>query len=1045
MLLRNDLKYLFSQPIIWLCSIFSPLFAFTLSSGLAIEEGNTLKQFSLHLLSIQMIQLTVLVGVIAPVTFLRDQIHNMDEIISTTPITSKYRSLLRVGSLLICLLIISMMSSLVIWLYQCQVHGFDWQAVNHLFFNSFFLLIPNCYLLIVIAFWICDRFQSALVSYTTFGMIWVGYLFFASITGNPILAGSGIVSESLYQMSLWFDPFAYTAFIAGFAEPHHWELIINRLVIIVLTTVIYIWAMRTTKKNINKPVQIREPVLNSIVHYRSVVPRGNDWFMLGTLYQLSLAYILKQPITSLILFLWSVVVFNSVASSFEYAEAMSIVSPTSIDAINHYAFDMHILFGCLLLALWSWQVSCYAKRFNMAELIAALPVKTVTLLYSQLLVVATLAIIFSVMSFIGTSLAEWFSGSEYQPSQHIYILALMLLPLILVAWVAVCIFNICSSLVAGLFVIVILLLKFTPVMTFFGLTHTFWSLAWTPLQAPNEFWGYRASLNNYWPYMRVWLIAVFSFVAVSQIFNHRGVGVGRRQIKVKDTWVLVPIFLSLSLFVQLHINLVSEKPLTNSHKRESFKANYEKTFVDWKHKKQPIISHIDANVDFYPHKQFAHFELTYTLTNPHSVDIKHVLVGRAGFYKWANIKIAGARRVRFYPTLNQAVYEFERAIKPNEIRQLSSRFEVRQAKLWPAVGHHILTPEFNYIRSVPMLPTIGYQANYELIDINLRKQYGLLDRNVSLPSKQFASEKNRPDRYDHITMSSTVSTAVGYHVVTQGKQIALQRENDREIFKFEAASAFNNLPAWLSIPYSPVIEQFGDVKLQVFAKQKTLLQSPNSIVIHLQAMKDTLTWFKDNVVAYKAKQLSLVAAPKFGGTGFALPQIILIENKVGFRASPSIDAGFDQRYRRAVHETAHQWFGHDIGNSVNEDSAFLVESMAKYIELVMIEKRFGKAAMNSLIEYETRRYEQALRVDISAKQSLVDSTKSYDQYSKATIIFAKLRDRVGDEIIIKALKSVWENYAFPNRPATSMDLIRALQLQVNTQDKALINQFFLEP
>ncbi len=146
-----------------------------------------------------------------------------------------------------------------------------------------------------------------------------------------------------------------------------------------------------------------------------------------------------------------------------------------------------------------------------------------------------------------------------------------------------------------------------------------------------------------------------------------------------------------------------------------------------------------------------------------------------------------------------------------------------------------------------------------------------------------------------------------------------------------------------------------------------------------------------------------------------------------------------------MHETAHQWFGHDIGNSVNEDSAFLVESMAKYIELVMIEKRFGKAAMNSLIEYETRRYEQALRVDISAKQSLVDSTKSYDQYSKATIIFAKLRDRVGDEIIIKALKSVWENYAFPNRPATSMDLIRALQLQVNTQDKALINQFFLEP
>lgn len=88
--------------------------------------------------------------------------------------------------------------------------------------------------------------------------------------------------------------------------------------------------------------------------------------------------------------------------------------------------------------------------------------------------------------------------------------------------------------------------------------------------------------------------------------------------------------------------------------------------------------------------------------------------------------------------------------------------------------------------------------------------------------------------------------------------------------------------------------------------------------------------------------LHIVAAPKFGGTGYALPEIILIGNKVGFRASPSFDAGFDQRYRRAVHETAHQWFGHDIGNSVPDDSAFLVESMAKYIELVMIEKRYGQ-------------------------------------------------------------------------------------------------------
>lgn len=145
-----------------------------------------------------------------------------------------------------------------------------------------------------------------------------------------------------------------------------------------------------------------------------------------------------------------------------------------------------------------------------------------------------------------------------------------------------------------------------------------------------------------------------------------------------------------------------------------------------------------------------------------------------------------------------------------------------------------------------------------------------------------------------------------------------------------------------------------------------------------------------------------------------------------------------------MHKTAHQWFGHDIGNSVPADSAFLVESMAKYIELVIIEKRYGKAAMNSLVDYETKRYQQALRMDITAKMALIDTTKSYDQYSKATIVFAKLRAEIGDEAITRALKSVWQEYAYPNRPATAMDFIRALNKEVAAQHKELITELFLD-
>ncbi|MEH6394331.1 M1 family aminopeptidase [Pseudoalteromonas sp.] len=1051
MLLINELRYITRQPLLWLCFLVAPLFAYTLSAGLAVEGSDAINQLKLHLVALQMMQLALLTGALAPTFFLRDQIHNMHELVAATPMTFRKRAWLRLSALVMCAFAIAFISMLVVVVTQLLSNGFDWHIINLLFVNGLFMLFPNACLLSVIALWFCQKFSSALVSYVVFAVLWVGYLLLASVTGNPILAGSSIISETSYQLFIWLDPFAYTAIISSFSEPQGWIIAVNRVLILLLTSLIYFSAVASNQSNsFNKPVKNAvsklQPVTVADASYRPAAAKSHGLAIFITFYKVAFFNVLKHPITWIVLLAWPVIVFNSVASSAAYAEPLSVINATtSIDAISHYAFDMQILFGCLLMVLWSWQVSCYARRFNMAELIAVTPVKTTTILSSQLLILTTLVIIFSTMSFVGASLAQWFNGSQYQAYDHVYVLCLTALPLMLIAWVTVCVFNLCRSiLIAALVVFVMLLLKFTPVMTYLGLTHTFWSLAWTPLQPPNEFWQYRASLNSYWPYISVWLVACISFILLSCAFNHRGAGLGRRAVKRKDAWLIMPVLLSIGLFVQLHMRLVDEKPLTNSHKREAFKANYEKTFADWQHKLQPQVSHIDAKIDFYPHQQFAKFDLTYTLNNPHARAIKQILVGRAGFYKWAKVKIAGATQIAFYSDLNQAVYEFAVAIKPHETRQLTTQFEVHQAKLWPAGGHQIITPEFSYIRAVPVLPAIGYQINYELTDTSLRAQYGLQPKVRPLASALLTKGQNRPEHYERITMSSTVSTAAGYQIVTQGKQLTHQLEQGREIFKFKTLSAINNLPAWLSVPFTAEIKKYDGVNLQVFAKNQDVLERADAIAVNLQAISDTLDWFKNNIVAYKAKQLSLVAAAPFGSTGYALPQIILIEDKVGFRARPSDDAGFDQRYRRAVHETAHQWFGHDIGNSVPADSAFLVESMAKYIELVIIEKRYGKAAMNALVDYETKRYKQESRMDITAKMALIDSTKSYDQYSKATIVFAKLRAEIGDEAIISALKSVWQEYAYPNRPATAMDFIQALKQQVEAQHIALINTLFLD-
>jgi aminopeptidase N len=258
------------------------------------------------------------------------------------------------------------------------------------------------------------------------------------------------------------------------------------------------------------------------------------------------------------------------------------------------------------------------------------------------------------------------------------------------------------------------------------------------------------------------------------------------------------------------------------------------------------------------------------------------------------------------------------------------------------------------------------------------------------------------------------------------------------------------------VPFDAISMEQGHVKLQVFTPNKG-----EAAELNLKAMADTIDWFATNITPYRAKQLTLVDVPWVGSTGYATPQVMLIHDNVGFRARPSIGAGFDQRYRRAVHETAHQWFGHDIGNGVNNDRAFLIESMAKYIELVLLEKHYGKTAVDGLIAYEKTRYQQRTLTDIGKSVALIDATQGYDQYSRATLVFAKLRETVGDKVIISALKALWQAHGYPNSPANSMDFVRSLKREViasgvnregnskNDSEKnkilALIDALFLKP
>ena len=130
MLIINELKCLFRQPIVWVCLLIAPSFAFSLSSGLATSNVDPLQQYQLHLVSLHMMQLALLVGALSPAIFLRDHLFHMDEIIAVASVSSKQKNYIRIVGFVSLLMMVSLSITLVWGYVHFQHNGIIWEILG---------------------------------------------------------------------------------------------------------------------------------------------------------------------------------------------------------------------------------------------------------------------------------------------------------------------------------------------------------------------------------------------------------------------------------------------------------------------------------------------------------------------------------------------------------------------------------------------------------------------------------------------------------------------------------------------------------------------------------------------------------------------------------------------------------------------------------------------------------------------------------------------------------------------------------------------------
>ncbi|GLR69724.1 M1 family aminopeptidase [Agaribacter marinus] len=1048
MLLLNEFRFLFRQPLVWLSLVILPLFSTLLAIGSGGENTDSGKQLIYLHSALIMLAVPILVGAISALLLIRDNTYNMHALVAATPISYTKRLLVRYSALSIFSISMTFVAMMLISIILWQRTG-SFLLSTTLIHAAVFLL-PSVLLMSAIAIWLSSKQYGVYSLYAVFAAIWLGYVALASLSGSPILAGSTIANNALLSMMIWLDPFGLTAYLQALLSGEHaaidMQVLLNRLIILTLTSAIIYNALHQKtppKPHSNLKIKQPQPInpKHSSTMYHQIGTQAAPIQILAELSRTALNNLISNKLNLLILCGWIVLVFSEASAGLDYAEPFSVVQPTSHDALNRVLWDVVANLGALLVLFWTWQLAWLNKRSQIHELIAASPVSSTVLVGSQIIATTAMLCILALATAVGTSLAEWLLQSEWNLTLYLQYLGLAFLPLLLLAGVFIAINTCCRHqlLAIGLSLFV-LVVKFTSFTSLLGIAHPLWNIAGTPMVMGDMQWGFSASGESYIPFIGVWLLVIGSVMVLSVLRSHRGTAmIANREafLSSRNIWL---ICFGLATLAVTHQLLKLQHPFIGFSTSDQWRAAYEKQYSHWHEIPQPTVIHINANVDFYPDDSMAELNLDMLLTNNTKERIERVLVGGFAAQDYQHIALDDASLTEFDEVLNQYQFTLATPMTEGETRHLTVKFIYRQPSLFAASMHQIVRPEFSYIRGIPIVPSVGFNPKYRIRNNDIREAHGV-DRIPSLPpSEIFKHPQDDVGQYDWVTIHSVVSTTESQFAIAQGDLVRQWTTDDRAYFEYKSSGPIRNIPAWLSTPNAPTSTSVEGRQLSVFSPASAQIDA-----FHLQAMQSTVDWFTTNGMTHEFGHLNLISMPDIGPTGYALPGIVLINHKVGFRAYPNVHAGFDQRFRRTVHETAHQWFGHGIGNGVDHDRAFLIESLAKYIELVLIEQAYGKEAVTALVDYERERFRLQRANNQLLPLSLIDARASFEMYSAASVVFDTLRNEIGDQPIINALNVIWNHHKYPQRPATSMDFIRALKHQLGKDWDDRIDELFLSP
>ena len=469
-------------------------------------------------------------------------------------------------------------------------------------------------------------------------------------------------------------------------------------------------------------------------------------------------------------------------------------------------------------------------------------------------------------------------------------------------------------------------------------------------------------------------------------------------------------------------------------------ARYERDFRKYLGLPQPRIFATHVDVDLRPENQTLHAVGTYRVRNPSAAPLSDVHVLMEDDKSLTSIDFGGAKLV-LHDDAGYRIYRLDRPMAPGETRDVKFVVDKRETGILHDGPQQAIVENGTFVHS-SIFPSFGYNEQGEIQDRDERRKRGLGEPHRVAKLEDQAARANTyiSHNADWIDFSTTVCTAPDQIALSPGY---LRREfvrDGRRCFDYAMDRPMLNFYSYLSARWQVRKALYGRIPVEIYYDA----QHPYNVDRMIDAVRKSLAYYEANFTPYQFHQVRIIEFPQYAAFAQSFANTIPYSESVGFISDLRRKPEIDNVFYITAHEVGHQWWAHQVIGADVQGATMLSESLAQYSALMVMEKEYGRAHMRRFLKYELDQYLAGRSSEREEEQPLYrNEGQPYIRYQKASLVFYRLRDEIGEETLNRALKKFLLDKGYQNAPyTTSQELLDYIRREAGPQHDRLISDLF---